>query len=329
MASTKQKTAPEKGGKQFMRNFAKKYGNVLIFAMVFIVGIIANAGAFLTIDNIIGIISQAAIAAICCLGMTFVLMTGGIDLSVGYLLGFCTFVFGWAVTIQGMPVVVGILLTLIVGAFCGMINGILVQIFKIPAFIVTLGSGYVIYGIAQIVSSGNAITPLPDSILAVARTKILGIDSIVWIMLVVAVICYFILHKSTFGRNLTSVGLNKEASSMSGINSAFTTIMVYVICGTTTALGAVLMAARVNNCVVTMGGTDFTFTAITAAVLGGASLFGGIGTAWGSLLGVFTIYMIQNILGITGVNFYMYTAVQSIVILAAIIFENVKNRLLQ
>ena len=105
--------------------------------------------------------------------------------------------------------------------------------------------------------------------------------------------------------------------------------MVYVICGITTALGAVLMASRVNNCVVTMGGTDFTFTAITAAVLGGASLFGGIGTAWGSLLGLFTIYMIQNILGILGVNFYMYTAVQSIVILIAIIFENVKNRLLQ
>lgn len=312
-----------------MKNFAKKYGNVIIFACVFVVGMIARPGAFLSASNIIGIISQAAIAAICCLGMTFVLMTGGIDLSVGYLLGFCTYIFGWATVIRGLPVIVGILITLIVGALCGLANGILVQVFKIPAFIVTLGTGYIIYGIAQIVSSGSAITPLPDSVLAVARTDILGLNSVVWIMIVVAVAAWFILHKSTFGRSLTSVGLNKEASALSGINTSFTTIMVYVICGITTALGAVLMSARVNNCVVTMGGTDFTFTAITAAVLGGASLFGGIGTAWGSLLGVFTIYMIQNILGILGVNFYMYTAVQSIVILIAIIFENVKNRLLQ
>ena len=312
-----------------MKNFAKKYGNVIIFACVFVVGVIARPGAFLSISNVTGIISQAAIAAICCLGMTFVLMTGGIDLSVGYLLGFCTYVFGWSTVTLGLPVIAGILLTLAVGAFFGMVNGILVQVLKIPAFIVTLGTGYIIYGIAQIISSGSAITPLPDAMLAVARTNILGLNSVVWIMLLIAVIAWFILHKSTFGRALASVGLNKEASSLSGINASFTTIMVYVICGITTALGAVLMASRVNNCVVTMGGTDFTFTAITAAVLGGASLFGGIGTAWGSLLGVFTIYMIQNILGILGVNFYMYTAVQSIVILIAIIFENVKNRLLQ
>lgn len=329
MAATNAKTAPEITGKQRTRNFAKKYGNVIIFACVFLAGIIARPAAFLSLNNIIGIISQAAIAAICCLGMTFVLMTGGIDLSVGYVLGFCTYIFGWSTVTAGLPVIAGILLTLAVGAVCGLLNGILVQVFKIPAFIVTLGTGYIVYGIAQIVSSGSAITPLPDSMLAVARTNILGLNSVIWFMILATIAAYFILHRSTFGRALTSVGLNKEASALSGINVSFTTIMVYVICGTLTALGAVLMAARVNNCVVTMGGTDFTFTAITAAVLGGASLFGGIGTAWGSLLGVFTIYMIQNILGILGVNFYMYTAVQSIIILAAIIFENVKNRLLQ
>ncbi len=315
--------------RQHARNFAKGYGNIIIFAAVWVAGMILCRGKFITTVNMLGIINQAAIAAICCLGMTFVLMTGGIDLSVGYLLGFCAYIFGWSTVTVGMPVFAGILITLAVGAFFGFVNGFLVQVMKIPAFIVTLGTGYIIFGIAQIVSNGKAITPLPANVLAVGRTRFLGLSSMVWIMFVVVAVCYFILHKTTFGRALTSVGLNKEASALSGISANFTTIMVYVICGLTSSIGAILMAARVNNAVCTMGGTEFTFTAITAAVLGGASLFGGIGTAWGSVLGVLTIYTIQNILGLMGVNYYMYTAVQSIVILIAIIFENVKNRLLQ
>lgn len=313
---------------QRMKYFAKNYGNVIIFLVVWLIGTLFVPN-FVGLSNGINIITQGAIAAICCLGMTFVLMTGGIDLSVGYLLGFCAYIYGFCAVKAGLPIFVSILITLIVGAFCGMINGILVQKLKIPAFIVTLGTGYIIYGIAQIVSNGSAITNLPENVLAVGRSKFLGLTSTVWIMILVALICYFILHKSTYGRALTSVGLNPKASRLSGINANFTTIMVYVICGLCTALGAVLMAARVNNCVCSMGGTDFTFTVITAAVLGGASLFGGIGSAWGSLLGVMTIFTIQNILGLLSVNYYMYTAAQSIVILIAIIFENVKNRIIQ
>ncbi|MBQ9063427.1 MAG: ABC transporter permease [Eubacterium sp.] len=329
MAETTQVAVEKITGRQRARNFVKGYGNIIIFAAVWVAGMIIRPGTFITGTNMLGIINQAAIAAICCLGMTFVLMTGGIDLSVGYLLGFCAYIFGWTTVSVGMPVFIGVLITLAVGAFFGFVNGFLVQIMKIPAFIVTLGTGYIIFGIAQIVSNGKAITPLPDNVLAVGRARFLGLSSMVWIMLLVVAICFFILHKTTFGRALTSVGLNKEASALSGISANFTTIMVYVICGISSALGAILMAARVNNSVCTMGGTEFTFTAITAAVLGGASLFGGIGTAWGSVLGVLTIYTIQNILGLMGVNYYMYTAVQSIIILIAIIFENVKNRLLQ
>lgn len=329
MAAVKNIAAASKGsGKQNVKHFVKSYGNVIIFVAVWLYGMLFVEN-FIGIDNGVNIITQGSIAAICCLGMTFVLMTGGIDLSVGYLVGFCAYIFGFCSVTKGMPVVTAILLTLLVGALFGLLNGILVQLLHIPAFIVTLGTGYIIYGIAQIFSNGSAITNLPESVLAVGRVQILGLSSTVWIMLLVAVICFFILHKSTYGRALTSVGLNAAASRLSGINATFTTVAVYVLCGLCSALGAVLMAARVNNCVCTMGGTDFTFTVITAAVLGGASLFGGIGSVWGSLLGVMTIFTIQNILGLLSVNYYMYTAVQSIIILAAIIFENVKNRVIQ
>lgn len=311
-----------------VKRFVKAYGNVIIFVAVWLYGMLFVEN-FIGIDNGINIITQGSIAAICCLGMTFVLMTGGIDLSVGYLLGFCAYIFGFCAVTKGMPVPVAVFITLLVGGFFGLVNGVLVQLLHIPAFIVTLGTGYIIYGIAQIFSNGSAITNLPAPVLAVGRAKFLGLSATVWIMLLAAAVCFFILHKSTYGRALTSVGLNAAASRLSGINATFTTVAVYVVCGLCSALGAVLMAARVNNCVCTMGGTDFTFTVITAAVLGGASLFGGIGSVWGSLLGVMTIYTIQNILGLLSVNYYMYTAVQSIIILAAIIFENVKNRVIQ
>lgn len=329
MAAVKNQAATQKErGKQGVKRFVKSYGNIIIFVIVWLYGTLFVEN-FFGLNNSINIITQGSIAAICCLGMTFVLMTGGIDLSVGYLLGFCAYVFGYCSVTRGMPVIAAIVITLIVGAFFGLVNGILVQMLSIPAFIVTLGTGYIIYGIAQIFSNGSAITNLPESVLAVGRMRILGLSSTVWIMLLVVIICYFTLHRSTYGRALTSVGLNASASHLSGINITFTRIAVYVVCGTCSALGAVLMAARVNNCVCSMGGTDFTFTVITAAVLGGASLFGGVGSVWGSLLGVMTIFTIQNILSLLSVNYYMYTAVQSIVILAAIIFENVKNRVIQ
>ena len=324
--SSKQNTAARSGGG--FRNFAKNNGNLLIFLFIWVFAslLIKN---FASISNYVNIVSQSAVAIVACLGMTFVLMTGGIDLSLGYTLGFCSYIYGLFAVQLGLPVIVALIASIIVGGICGLINGILVQIAKIPAFIVTLGTGYIIYGVAQIASNGAAITNLEASVLAIGRTKILGFASIVWIALIVVVISFFILHKSTYGRSLSAVGMNPEASRLSGIKTKFTVIMAYVFCGLCTGLAAVLMATRVNNCVSTLGGTEFTFRAITAAILGGASLFGGIGTAWGSVLGVLTIYGIENCLGLLGVNSYMYTATLSIIILIAIIFENVKNRILQ
>ena len=110
-------------------------------------------------------------------------------------------------------------------------NGLLVQIVKIPAFIVTLGTGYIIFGIAQIVSNGSAITNLPEHVLAIARAKFLGISSMVYIAAAVVLICWFVLHKSTYGRTLMSVGLNIKASRLSGVRAGYVTVMAYVTCG--------------------------------------------------------------------------------------------------
>ena len=316
------------GKKKIIREFVKHRGNVIIFLFIWLAGMIFVKN-FANLDNNLNIVTQSAIPAISCLGMTFVLMTGGIDLSVGYTLGFCSYMFGMFAIRMELPLIAALILTLVIGGICGLVNGLLVQIVKIPAFIVTLGTGYIIFGIAQIVSNGSAITNLPEHVLAIARAKFLGISSMVYIAAAVVLICWFVLHKSTYGRTLMSVGLNIKASRLSGVRAGYVTVMAYVTCGVCSALAAVLMATRVNNCVPTLGGTEFTFQVITAAILGGASLFGGVGSAWGFVLGVMTIYIIENCLGLLGVNYYMYTAILSIIILAAIVFENLKNRILQ
>jgi ribose/xylose/arabinose/galactoside ABC-type transport system permease subunit len=311
-----------------LRNFVRTKGNVIIFLAVWLAGMLF-VDNFADWNNIKNIIAQSSAPIIACLGMTFVLMTGGIDLSVGFNVGLCSYMLGFFAVSMQIPTFLSILLTVALGGVCGFVNGVLVQTVKIPAFIVTLGMGYILLGVAQIVSNGSAISNLPQSLLNVARFEVFTVSMAVYIALAVVALCYFFMHHTTYGRSLEALGLNPETSALSGVHVAWIRVSVYVISGMCAALASIILAARVNNCVPTLGGNMFTFQAITAAILGGASLFGGEGTAWGSVLGVLTIFSIQNILGLLGVNYYMYTAILSLIILTAIILENVKNRVMQ
>lgn len=314
--------------KQFFKNFLRQRGNVVIFLTFWIIAAIFIP-RFITLNNNLNIIKQAAIPAISCLGMTFVLMTGGIDLSLGYNVGLCSYLFGQFAILWNINPILSMLMTIIVGMMVGLCNGVLIQYVKIPAFIVTLGTGYIVYGLAQILSNGSVLSGIPKEVLMYGRTLIFGLTANVYYALAMMIICYFILHRMTFGRSLSSLGLNLEATKLSGINAARVHVMAYVICGGLTGLSAILMTLRVGSASPVMGGSTYTFEAITAAILGGASLSGGVGSAVGSILGVFTITIIENCISLLGVNFYFYQAVLSIVILLAMIFEKLKNRKLQ
>jgi ribose transport system permease protein len=311
-----------------IRWFVRERGNMVIFLFIWVAAALFVKN-FATVNNNINLIKQAAIPIITCLGMTLVLMTGGIDLSVGFTVGLCSYMFGMFIMTMEFSLFIAFVLTLAVGAACGLINGILVQYVKIPAFIATLGTGYILFGIAQIISNGSSMTNLPKNVLNLGRGQIFGITKTVYFAVIIVILCYILMHKSTFGRALSALGNNAVASKLSGINTVRITVLVYVMCGTLAALSAILMTIRVNSATPVMGGTNYTFEAITAAILGGASLYGGVGTAWGSVLGVIIIYIVQNCINLMGVNFYIYQAVLSMIILAAIIFENLKNRALQ
>ena len=160
-----------------VRRFVKRNGSVVIFLILAIIASIFVKN-FFALNNFLTIIKQAAIPIIACLGITLVLMTGGIDLSLGYTLGLCSITVGLLVKGVGLPIWLSIFITLLVGLLVGFINGILVQVVKVPAFIVTLGTGYIIFGIAQIVSSGSDINRLPANFRAIGVTNIFGLTTV-------------------------------------------------------------------------------------------------------------------------------------------------------
>jgi ribose transport system permease protein len=308
-----------------MRAFVKANGSMVIFFILCVFAVIF-VPRFAMLENALIIIRQAAIPVIACLGMTVVLMTGGIDLSLGYTVGLCSIVVGLLIKQIGVPIVPALLITLFLGCLIGLLNGIIVQIVHVPAFIATLGTGYVIFGLAQIVSQGNDISRLPRAFLAIGRTEFFGLNTTVAIALAVCLIMYYVIHLSTFGRGLAAFGYSAPAARLSGISTARINIMVYIMCSLLAALVGILLTIRVNCAQPNMGGGDYTFEIITAAIIGGASLFGGVGSVAGSVFGVLIIKVIENCINLAKVSYYIYQAVQGLVILVAIIFENVKNR---
>jgi ribose transport system permease protein len=309
----------------WLRSFIKTEGSIVIFLVLWIFAMIF-VPRFAMLENALLIIRQSAIPIIGCLGMTLVLMTGGIDLSLGYTVGLSSITVGILVKTMGMPAVPAIILTLFTGCAIGLLNGFVVQVIKVPAFIATLGTGYIIYGLAQIVSQGRDINRLPAPFLAIGRTGFWGINTTVIITLIICLVLYYVIHRSTFGRGLSAFGYSPQASKLSGIPTARINFLVYVVCAVLASMVGILLTIRVNSAQPNMGGGSYTFEIITATVVGGASLFGGTGTVLGSIFGVLIIKVIENCINLAGVSFYIYQAVQGLVILFAIIFENVKNR---
>ena len=311
--------------KQALRMFVKKNGSVVVFAILCIAAAIF-VPRFASVNNFLLIIKQSAIPVIACIGMTMVLMTGGIDLSLGYTIGLSSTIVGMLVKTREMAYLPAILITLGVGVVIGLINGFCVQAIKVPAFITTLGTGYIIYGIAEIVSHGESVNRLPKGFLAIGKTEVLGVNTTVVITAVICLVFFYILHMSTFGRNLSAFGLSEPASRLSGVATAKINVLVYVNCAVLASLVGILLSIDVNCAQPTMGGGNYTFEVITGAVLGGASLFGGVGSVVGALFGVMTIKVIGNCINLMNAAYYLYDAIMGIIILAAIVFENVKNR---
>jgi len=255
---------------------------------------------FGTADNVFNILRHSVEIGLLALAMTPVILTGGIDLSVGSLLGLCAILFGKLWRDAGAPIPVAAVCTLGLGALAGGFNALLIAGLRLPPLIVTLGTYSLFRGIAEAITSGvDTFTDFPAAFLHLGQERTLGLPAQVWLFFVVAAGIWLLVHRTTFGRSFRAIGFAPEGARYAGIPVERRVAMVYVLAGLTTALAAIIYTARLGQAKADAG-TGYELFAITAVVLGGTSIFGGTGTVHGTLLGVAAIAVLGNGLVHTG-----------------------------
>lgn len=281
---------------------------------------------FLTSGNVKNILIQSATNAIIAAGMTFVIIAGQIDLSVGSTLALTSIVSADIMLSTG-SLTLGIVTALLFGTLLGAFNGVLVAYAGLPAFIVTLGTMWLYRGSAYVLSKGQAIVGLPDGLKVLATKSILGIPNIVWIMIAVYAVCHFVLAKLTIGRKIYATGDNQESARLSGINVKFVQVLVFSISGFLTAIGAIILMSRLNSAQ-PVAGTSFELMAIAATVIGGTSLTkGGVGGVLGTLIGSVFIASLLNGLVIINVSSFWQQVIMGIVILIAVGIDKYRKKI--
>jgi ribose transport system permease protein len=299
-------------------NFGRQFGTFLGLIFLCLVLWILTP-YFLTLSNLLNILEQSSINAIVAVGMTFVIITAGIDLSVGSILAFSGVVMA-SILQGGMPLPLALLAGLAVGIACGTVNGLLVSIGKLPPFIVTLGMMSVARGAALVYTDGRPISTFGPTFRYLATGKIIFIPMPLIIMLMVYLVAYLILTRTKFGLYTYAMGGNEEATYLSGVNIRFHKTMVYVLSGLTSAIAAVLLTARLNSAQ-PIAGMMYELDAIAATVIGGTSLMGGEGTLIGTFIGALIMGVLRNGLNLLGVSSFLQQIIIGLVIIIAVLFD--------
>jgi inositol transport system permease protein len=316
------------------KQLAKKYGIVIVLVLM-ILGLSVAQPMFLSSTNIFNVLTQATIFGIMALGMTFVIISTGIDLSVGSILAFAGVVaasLGQATTATGkyfphlgeLPVIVPILAALAIGALCGLISGTLIAKTKIPAFIATLGMMTVARGFALIYTTGKPISTLVPSFTALGGKIFEVIPVPVIIYFIMIVISSILLNKTRFGKSVYAIGGNITAAEVSGVNVSRTLILIYTYSGLLAGLAAIVFAGRVGS-VHPGAATGYELTSIAATSIGGTSFSGGIGTIWGTFVGALVLAVLRNGLTLLNVDAYWQQVAEGIIIVGAVIVDMRKN----
>lgn len=278
---------------------------------------------FLTGANIFNILRQTSINAVIAAGMTFVILTGGIDLSVGANFAFSGAVAAWMIA-SGQPAIVAVIAALIVGMLIGVANGFIVSKGKLQPFIVTLATMTIFRGATLVFTQGKPIgagyEANAEAFSAIGSGYTLGIPNPILIMILVFGVCYFILKRTTIGRYVYAIGGNEEATKLSGVNVSRVKLFVYGISGFLAALAGVIITARLSSAQPTAG-TGYELDAIAAVVLGGTSLAGGVGSVLGTVVGALIIGILNNALNLLNVSSYYQLLAKGLVILIAVLLD--------
>jgi ribose transport system permease protein len=279
---------------------------------------------FLTVSNLLNVLEQTAINAIVAVGMTFVIVSGGIDLSVGSVLALAGIALGRSLA-AGLPVPVGIGIALMVGLACGLANGLLVTFGRLPPFIATLGMMSIARGGALMLAEGRPISGFGRGFRLLATGRMFMIPGPVAITGLIYAVGYFVLTRTVFGRATYAIGGNEEAARLSGVRVRLHKPAIYGVAGLTAAAAAVILTARLDSAQPTAG-TMYELDAIAATVIGGTSLLGGEGSLVGTLIGALIMGVLRNGLNLLDVSSFLQQVIIGLVIIGAVLVDMTLKR---
>ena len=304
--------------------YIQRFSPVFIL-LVLVVGLSIASDLFFQTANFINILRQVAILGVVSMGMTLVILTGGIDLSVGPMMAVSAGIMGIAATQWGISPVPAVIMGLVAGAILGSINGLVITKGRIQPFIATLGMMVAARGIVLLLTGGHAVRDIPESMLVIGSRFLGRIPQSAFVLAGVAVVAWILLNKVTLGRNVMAIGGNEEASKTSGIRVGRTKVIVYALCGFFCAIAGFLYMGRVNS-VPPLMGSGMELQAITAVALGGTSLSGGNGSIVGTVIGVLTIGVLNNGLNLMNVSSAWQQVILGTMIIIVVILDSWRKR---
>jgi ribose transport system permease protein len=296
-------------------------GILLLICVVFALG----SSEFLTASNLLNVALQTSIIAIVAIGMTFVIFTAGIDLSVGSLMALSGAIAAGIAVRQGMDTYLSISIALGVGLFLGAVNGLMVVKGGIPPFVATLSMLAIARGLTLVYTEGRPIAGLDERFIYWGTGQVLGIPLPVIIMIIIAVVAHIITRYTPFGLHVYSTGGNEETTRLAGISPDRIKLAVYMISGILAALGGILLTARLWSAQPNAA-VGWELDAIAAPVLGGTSLFGGVGSIGGTVIGAFIIGVLSNGLNLMGVPSYYQQVIKGLVLILAVTVDLINKR---
>lgn len=306
--------------KKFLSTYATLFGLLLLITLFSLL-----KPRFISADNLLNLLRQTSINGLLAIGMTFVVLTGGIDLSVGSILG-ASGMFA-ALVVQkttGLPWWLGVLVGLLVGLLLGTINGIVVAYFKVPAFIATLGMMSIARGVTFMATDARPVPGLNASFLKIGGGSIGSIPLPVITLALVLIICFVFLYKTRYGRHVYAVGGNDSAARVSGIKVKRIKLSAYMVAGVLSGLAGIILTSRVTSGLA-QSGQGYETDAIAAAVIGGNSLSGGRGHLWGTIVGFLIIGVLNNGLDMLAVSSYWQLVIKGVIIIAAVMMDSMNE----
>ncbi|MDD3339827.1 MAG: ABC transporter permease [Lachnospiraceae bacterium] len=299
---------------------SKEFGVLMVLVALIIFFGIASP-QFMKAQNFFNISKQIATVGICSVGFCFVLITGGIDLSVGYQISLDIVVTAVMMNTLGLNWAVACLIGMLLGTGIGLVNGLIIVETHVAPLIVTLSMMTILKGISYLITNGLAIFKFPDAFVKLGQGTIAGIVPISLLFLVaIIIIGIFILNKTVYGRYFYAIGNNVDAAKLSGVNVKKIQLMAYGLCGFFTSIGAILMLARLNSAQSSTG-DGYEFNCLTACVVGGVSSNGGKGTVLGAIIGCLIVGVLENGLAIMNINEYIQEVIKGLVLLVAVIYD--------